>query len=84
MSVQPDIPTDYDWMSLEPLAQDEWLVIDRDQTALTGDGVIGHIQLLSGVYKTLKVSEPRTRSLFGTLDSAVEHFAPWPRSGNPA
>jgi hypothetical protein len=72
--------TDYDWMVLEPLAHNDWLVIDRDQATLTGDGVIGHIQLLFGVYETLNRSDPLGRSFFETLDSAVEYFAPWPRN----
>jgi hypothetical protein len=75
--------TDYPWMSLERLSQSDWLVIDGDQTKLTGDGVIGHIQLLLGLYETLHLAAPLDRSFYGTLKDAVESFAPWARNASP-
>lgn len=75
------ISTTYDWLTLEPLSMDDWLVIDSGQEAITGDGIIGHIQHLLGMYEALRLSDPLGRFYFSDLDSAIESFAPWDVSG---
>lgn len=78
-----NIPTQHEWLSLEPLSETDWLVTDEGQLLLTGDGVIGHIQYFLGVYRVLKRSEPHGRSFFDTRESAVESFVLGMSDGNP-
>jgi hypothetical protein len=68
--------TQYDWLTLEPLPFRDWLVTDEGQRQLTGDGVIGHIQLFHGRYETLHLSAPLEREFYDSLESAVDSFAP--------
>ncbi|CAN5380844.1 hypothetical protein BH09ACT1_BH09ACT1_24810 [soil metagenome] len=75
------ITTEYDWLVLEPLSMDDWLVVDRGQEAITGDGTIGHIQHFLGMYEALRRSDPLGRYFYGDLESAVDSFAPWDVTG---
>jgi hypothetical protein len=68
--------TQYDWLTLEPLPFGDWLVNDEGQRQLTGDGVIGHIQLFQGRYETLHLSAPLEREFYDSLETAVNSFAP--------
>jgi hypothetical protein len=72
------IPTRHDWIMLEPLSLNDWLVVDRGQEFLTGDGVIGHIQVFLGIFEALNKNAPLERSFFDNLESAIDSFAPWP------
>ena len=75
MTTRRQISTRYSWMRLEPLSLNDWLVIDTEQAALTGDGVIGHIQYLFGLYEVLSRREPTGRAYFESLNFAVDSFA---------
>ncbi len=70
------IPTRYEWLSLEPISAGNWLVTDIEEHRLTGDGVIGHIQLFLGIFETLRRTAPLERHFFDSLASAVDSFAP--------
>jgi hypothetical protein len=70
------IPTRYEWLSLEPISAGNWLVTDIEEHRLTGDGVIGHIQLFLGIFETLRRNAPLERHFFDSLASAVDSFAP--------
>lgn len=48
------ILTPYEWLSLEPVSAGNWLVADLGEHRLTGDGVIGLIQLFLGIFETLR------------------------------
>jgi hypothetical protein len=75
------ITTKYDWLVLEALSMDDWLVVDRGQEAITGEGTIGHIQHFLGMYEALRRSEPLGRFYYGDLDSAIDSFVPWDVNG---
>ena len=78
------IATRHDWIVLEPMSLNDWLVIDRGQEFLTGDGVIGHIQVFLGIYEALSKSAPLERNFFDNLDSAIDSFTPWPAAAGEA
>jgi hypothetical protein len=78
--INRSIPTRHEWIILEPLSDSDWLVIDRGQEKLIGDGVIGHIQALHGRFETLRLSEPLGREYYDKLDDAVDSYAPWESS----
>jgi hypothetical protein len=82
VGIHPDIPPHPDWMLLEPLSDHDWLVVDLGQEALTGTGVIGHIQYLSGAYEALDLSDPLGRSFFDSFDCAAQYFAPRSRAAS--
>lgn len=62
---------------LEPLSLHDWLVVDRGQEFLTGDGVIGHIQVFLGIWEALNKNTPLERSFFANIEGAIDSFAPW-------
>jgi hypothetical protein len=77
------IPTVHDWILLEPQSANHWLVIDRSREFLSGDGLVGRIQMMRGIYEAIG-AEPGERRFFDSLDSAVGSFVPTESYGSIA
>ena len=68
--------TAHDWILLEQMAFNDWLIIDLGQQRLVGDGAIGRVRCTEGIFTATRFVAPTEVESFATLHLAIDAFAP--------